>query len=430
MSVYLGDFNPGDTVRCPLNSNDGAGAMVTLAGSPAVRVYKNGGTAQHSTTYAPTVDFDSLTGLHAITIDTSADGTFYSAAADYWVVLQAGTVDGTPVAGTLVFIFSIGNRSTAAIKTDTAAIKAKTDLFATSDGTLASATGTTAVLDATAPTPANNSLVGWRITVRDTTGLLQSRVVTANTGKTLTVATWTTTPDNTYTYTLDPAESYNPLIDAAVSSRLAPTTPGRTLDVSAGGEAGLDWANVGSPTTTLNLSGTTVKTATDIATLIGSAGAGLTALATQASVNAVDDLVDTEVAAIKTVVDAIKAITDLLTLAAIVDAVWDEPTSGHATSGTFGANLGSAGTPVDTIGDELEARLTAALTTTTYAEPSSVPAATSSLKDKINWLFALARNKVTSSATTVALRNDADSGNIATAAQSDDGTTYTRNEFS
>lgn len=39
---------------------------------------------------------------------------------------------------------------------------------------------------------------------------------------------------------------------------LAPTVAGRTLDVSSGGEAGVDWANVGSPTTTVDLSGTTV----------------------------------------------------------------------------------------------------------------------------------------------------------------------------
>ncbi len=39
---------------------------------------------------------------------------------------------------------------------------------------------------------------------------------------------------------------------------LAPTTAGRTLDVSSTGEAGLDWANVGSPTTTLALTGTTI----------------------------------------------------------------------------------------------------------------------------------------------------------------------------
>lgn len=39
---------------------------------------------------------------------------------------------------------------------------------------------------------------------------------------------------------------------------LAPTTAARTLDVSAGGEAGVDWANVGSPTTSLALTGTTI----------------------------------------------------------------------------------------------------------------------------------------------------------------------------
>lgn len=39
---------------------------------------------------------------------------------------------------------------------------------------------------------------------------------------------------------------------------LAPTTAGRTLDVSSTGEAGIDWANVGSPTTTLALTGTTI----------------------------------------------------------------------------------------------------------------------------------------------------------------------------
>lgn len=47
---------------------------------------------------------------------------------------------------------------------------------------------------------------------------------------------------------------------------LRPTTAGRKLDVSSGGEAGIDWANIGSPTTTVGLSGTTVKTATDVET--------------------------------------------------------------------------------------------------------------------------------------------------------------------
>lgn len=47
-------------------------------------------------------------------------------------------------------------------------------------------------------------------------------------------------------------------LDAAVSSRLAPTTAGRTLDVSTGGEAGVDWANVGGASSTIYFSGTTI----------------------------------------------------------------------------------------------------------------------------------------------------------------------------
>lgn len=45
-----------------------------------------------------------------------------------------------------------------------------------------------------------------------------------------------------------------------VALPLVPTTAGRTLDVTATGEAGIDWANVGAPTTALDLSGTTIKT--------------------------------------------------------------------------------------------------------------------------------------------------------------------------
>jgi hypothetical protein len=45
-----------------------------------------------------------------------------------------------------------------------------------------------------------------------------------------------------------------------VALPLIPTTAGRTLDVSTGGEAGVDWANVGSPTTSLALTGTTIAT--------------------------------------------------------------------------------------------------------------------------------------------------------------------------
>jgi hypothetical protein len=43
---------------------------------------------------------------------------------------------------------------------------------------------------------------------------------------------------------------------------LYPTTASRTLDVNANGEAGIDWANVGNPTTTLGLTNTTIANVT------------------------------------------------------------------------------------------------------------------------------------------------------------------------
>lgn len=79
---------------------------------------------------------------------------------------------------------------------------------------------------------------------------------------------------------------------------------------------------------------------------------------------------------------------------------------------------------------EVNAEVLDVLTTDTFAEAGSVPAATSSLKDKINWLFALARNKITQTSSTQTLRNDADDGSVGTSTVSDDGTTFTRGEWS
>lgn len=77
---------------------------------------------------------------------------------------------------------------------------------------------------------------------------------------------------------------------ATVALPLVPTTAGRTLDVSATGEAGLDWANIGSPTTVANLSGTTVGTVTS--------GGGLDAAGTRAALGMAAADLDTQLDAI------------------------------------------------------------------------------------------------------------------------------------
>ena len=58
-----------------------------------------------------------------------------------------------------------------------------------------------------------------------------------------------------------------------------------------------------------------------------------------------------------------------------------------------------------------------------------MPAANAGLAAKVNWLFMLARNKLTQNATTQTLRNDADDADVATSTVSGDGTTTTRGKF-
>lgn len=105
---HLGDFLAASTVRASFNTCDPTtGAPITLAGSPVVSVYKDGGTTQSTAGVSLTVDFDAVTGFHLVTVDTSADAAFYSVGSDYQAVLTAGTIGGTSGAGAVLFSFSI-----------------------------------------------------------------------------------------------------------------------------------------------------------------------------------------------------------------------------------------------------------------------------------------------------------------------------------
>ena len=178
------------------------------------------------------------------------------------------------------------------------------------------------------------------------------------------------------------------------NSALKPTTAGRALDVSAGGEAGVDWANVGSPTTanaltatsiittqkvdvdtiktnpvvnagtitfpttatlasTTNITAGTVTTATNVTTVNGLAAGVITA----ASI-AADAITDAKVASDVTiasvtgavgsvtgnvggnVVGSVGSVTAAVTItAASVQAIWDALTSALTTVGSIGKLL-------------------------------------------------------------------------------------------
>lgn len=85
------------------------GAPTTLGGTPALSIYPNNSTTQFTTGVTLTVDFDGVTGLNHVRVDTSASAS-YARRADYRVVITTGTVGGVSAVGYTVGTFSIENR--------------------------------------------------------------------------------------------------------------------------------------------------------------------------------------------------------------------------------------------------------------------------------------------------------------------------------
>ena len=112
MSKHMGYYDLSTVVYGKFTTyQPSTGAPFTLAGTPAISVYKDNSVTQSTAGVAITADFDSVTGLNHVAIDTSADGTFYSAGSFFDVVITTGTVDGVSVVGSVVFSFTIRKNS-------------------------------------------------------------------------------------------------------------------------------------------------------------------------------------------------------------------------------------------------------------------------------------------------------------------------------
>src|SRR3954465_6943019 len=119
MANNLGDFDASAVIYGKFTTaRPSTGAPFTLAGTPALSVYKDNSATQSTTGVTLTADFDSVTGLNHFAIDTSADGTFYAAGSNFDVVVTTGTVDGVSVVGAVVASFTV--RKSAALKPATA----------------------------------------------------------------------------------------------------------------------------------------------------------------------------------------------------------------------------------------------------------------------------------------------------------------------
>ena len=242
-----------------------------------------------------------------------------------------------------------------------------------------------------------------------------------------------------------------------------------------GGYVAPNWGDVGNPTTVVGLTGTTIKTATDVETdtadIQSRIPAALVGGRMDASVGAMANNVMTAAAAAADLTTELQ--NGLATAAALADVQTDTndiqarlpaalTADGNIKADTLrvGGTLQTAGdlaAMVETIDNFLDTEIAAilgdtgtdipaqiaalnnlsaaqvnaevvdALATDTYAEPSGTPAATIALTAKIGWLYMALRNKleVTSSAKTFY-----DDGGAAEWKKtlSDDGVTYSETE--
>ncbi|HSG63282.1 MAG TPA: hypothetical protein VLA24_17795, partial [Pseudomonadales bacterium] len=130
-----------------------------------------------------------------------------------------------------------------------------------------------------------------------------------------------------------------------------------------------------------------------------------------------------------TAANQISLSSGLVTLAGVTHTGAVIPTVTTTTTATNLTNAPTNGDLTAAMKASVNTEVLDVLTVDTFAESSGVPAATASLKDKITWLATLFRNKMTQTATTQTLRNDADDGSIATSTTSDSAGTFTRGEW-
>ena len=116
----LGDYLEDSTVYIFWNTFNSSNASVTQTGLAVtgIEVYKNGTITTRSSDSGYTlldtdgIDLDGITGCHGVSIDLSdnSDVGFFARGNDYWVIINAVTVDGQTVRFCAA-IFSIENRA-------------------------------------------------------------------------------------------------------------------------------------------------------------------------------------------------------------------------------------------------------------------------------------------------------------------------------
>lgn len=352
--IDLGIVKPGSTIRVPFASfagSTGASAATTNFAAADLKIFKDGSTTERASTagFTATADFDTNTGLNVFVIDLADNTTagFYAAGSEYLVAVADVTVDSQTVRfWGARFVIGLPDA-----------------VLNTSIATLASQTSFTL----TAGPAEDDALNGCVVYIHDVASAVQGgfAVVSDYTGSTKTV---TLAAGTTFTA----AASDNIMVFPPVSLHQIQGDQQSAADLK-------DFADAGYDPATNKVQGVVL----------------------------VDDFVDTELAAVKTVVDAIKLKTDALPA---------DPADASDIAAAIAAlnDLSAA---------EVNAEVVDALATDTYAESSGVPASTASIATKITRMYDALKNGLDQTGTKKQFKNAA--GTVQWEKDlSDDGTTY------
>lgn len=389
---YYGDVRLGDTIDIKFCTVSTTGAPTTLAGTPVISAYVGNGTTEITAGITLTVDFDARTGLHNVRV-VATSGNGFATATNVQLVITTGTVGGTSVVGYVIGTFSIEARS--ALMPTTAARTLVVDAAGLADANAVKVGPTGAGTAQTA-----GDLKGSLNTVQADTDDLQTRV---------------------------PAALVGGRMDASVGAMANNVITAAAINAAAMNGKG-DW-NIGKTGYALSAAG--VQAIWDALTA---------ALTTAGSIGKL--LVDNINATISSrmATFALPANFSALSITAgglvdITQAAADKVWSTAARILTAGTNIVLAkGVGVTGFNDvstaQVKTQVTDALNVDTYAEPGqAAPPATTTLVQKIGYVYKFLRNKKTQTATTLSVFADDAVTVDQKATISDDGVTYTHNEI-
>jgi hypothetical protein len=354
------------------------GTPTTLSGTPAISIYKNSVT-QSTTGITLTVDYDSVTGLNHVVIDTSADGTFYATGNDFSIVITTGTVGGVSVVGYVVGEFTIpGTSGAVSAGVNVAYINS---VACTSVTTVSAYQGTTQ--------PINFTGTGASALVKSDMVDIAGAAVSTSSAQ---IGT------NVVSY-------------ASGQAPLQPTVAGRTLDVTATGGAGIDWGNVENQTTVVGLTNTTISGGS-IPSVAG------IATAVWQDTTAGDFTVASSIGKSLYTSGVVPGASGGITIAG------SNAATTLASLTITGAMTINGANNVAQTGDTYNA-----LISTSYAEPGQgAPPATATFLQKLGYLYKAWRNKSDQTSSLYQLYADNTTTVDQKATVSDDGTTFTREE--